>query len=107
MTGYQGAHFFSISKLILQRNNAKAIAMSLVIDSDMQWSVHTTHKQLSTHNCSLLSEIPTLLNSIENVFKILKRLGHTTFCVGNPDQDLVTLWYQQMFSLYDCSGNCA
>ena len=98
-----GSQSFSISKLIEQRNHA---TVCLVINSDMQWSVHTTHRQFSTHNCVLLSELPILLNSIDNVFKILERLDHTTFCAGNPDQDLVTLWYQQMFSLYGCSGNC-
>ena len=93
---FDGSQFFSISKLIMQRNHATAIAMSLVIDSDTQWSVHTTHRQLYSQ-LSLLSEIPTLLNSIDNVFKILKQLDHTSFCTGNPDQDFVTLWNQQMF----------
>ena len=38
-----GSQSFSISKLIEQRNHATVIAMCLVIISDMQWSVHTTH----------------------------------------------------------------
>ena len=97
---------FSISKLIEQRNHVTVNAMYLVINSDMQWSVHTTHRQFSTHNCLLLSELPILLNSIDNVFKILEWLDNTTFCAGNHGQDLVTLWYQQMFSQYGCSGNC-
>ena len=60
-----GSQSFSISKLIEQRNHTTVIAMCLVIISDMQWSVHTTHRQFSTHNCLLLSELPILLNSID------------------------------------------
>ena len=66
---------FSISKLIEQRNHATVIAMCLVINSDMQWSVHTTHRQFSTHNCVLLSELPILLNSIDNGFFLCQCLG--------------------------------
>ena len=63
-----GSQSFSVSKLIEQRNHAAVIAMCLVINSDMQWSVHTTHRQFRTHNCVLLSELPILLNSIDKGF---------------------------------------
>ena len=67
-----GSQSFSIAKLIEQRNHATVIAMCLVIISDMQWSVHTTHRQFSTHKCVLLSE---LLNSIDNGFFLCQCLG--------------------------------
>ena len=55
--------------------------MCLVINSDMQWSVHTTHRQFNTHNCLLLSElhVPILLNSIDNGFFLCQ-------CVGRKDE---------------------
>ena len=74
-----GSQSFSISKLIEQRNHATVIAMCLEINSDMQWSVHTTHRQFSTHNCLLLSELPILLNSIDNGFFLCQ-------CVGRKDE---------------------
>ena len=74
-----GSQSFSISKLIEQRDHATVIAMCLVIISDMQWSVHTTHRQFSTHNCVLLSELPILLNSIDNGFFLCQ-------CVGRKDE---------------------
>ena len=70
-----GSQSFSISKLIEQRNHATVIAMCLVIISDMQWSVHTTHRQFSTHNCVLLSELPILLNSIDNGLFLCQCVG--------------------------------
>ena len=85
-----GSQSFSISKLIEQRNHVTVIAMCLVINSDMQWSVHTTrdnlyiisdttHRQFSTHNCLLLSELPILLNSIDKGFFLCQ-------CVGRKDE---------------------
>ena len=75
----------------------------LVVDMDMQWCIHTLHRPLHVPMCSLLSGMPILLNSVDSV---LNFLDNTKFCAGNPDKDLVAVWYQQMLSLHGCSGNC-
>ena len=64
------------------------------------------HRPLHVPMCSLLSGMPILLNSVDSVFTILNFLDNTKFCAGNPDKVLVAVWYQQMFSLHGCSGNC-
>ena len=97
----------SISKLVSQGSGkATTIALSVVVDMDMQWCIHTLHRQLHVPMCSLLSGMPILLNSVDSVFTILNFLDNTKFCAGNPDKDLVAVWYQQMLSLHGCSGNC-
>ena len=97
----------SISKLVSQGSGkAATIAMSVVVDMDMQWYIHTLHRPLHVPMCSLLSGMPILLNSVDSVFTILNILDNTKICAGNPDKDLVAVWYQQMLSLHGCSGNC-
>ena len=80
----------SISKLVSQGSGkAATIAMSVVVDMDMQWCIHTLHRPLHVPMCSLLSGMPILLNSVDSVFKILNFLDNTKFCAGNPDKVLV------------------
>ena len=94
----------SISKLVSQGSGkAATIAMSVVVDMDMQWCIH---RPLHVPMCSLLSGMPILLNSVDSVFTILNFLDNTKFCAGNDDKVLVAVWCQQMLSLHGCSGNC-
>ena len=52
----------SISKLVSQGSGkAATIAMSVVVDMDMQWCIHTLHRPLHVPLCSLLSGMPILL----------------------------------------------
>ena len=91
----------SISKLVSQDSGkAATIAMSVVVDRDMQWCIHTLHRPLHVPMCSLLSGMPILLNSVDSVFTILNFLDNTKFCAGNPDKVIVAAWYQQMLSLH-------
>ena len=52
----------SISKLVSQGSGkAATIAMSVVVDIDMQLCIHTLYRQLHVPMCSLLSGMPYLL----------------------------------------------
>ena len=73
----------SISKLVSQ-GSSKA-ATIVVVDMDMQWCIHTLHRQMHVPMCSLLCGMPILLNSVDIVFTILNFLDNTKFCAGNPD----------------------
>ena len=98
----------SISKLVSQGRGKEAIiGMSVVVDIDFKWCIHTLQRPLHVSMYSFLSSLPMLMNSVDSVFKILNYLDSTKFCVGNPDKDLVAVWYQQMLSLQrGCVGNC-
>ena len=106
MGGFQFRWMIYVHLVSQGSGKAATIAMSVVVDMDMQWCIHTLHRPLHVPMCSFLSGMPILLNSVDSVFTILNFLDNTKFCAGNPDKVLVAVWYQQMLSLHGCSGNC-
>ena len=96
MGGFQFRWIIYVHLVSQGSGKAATIAMSVVVDMDMQWCIHTLHRPLHVPMCSLLSGMPILLNSVDSVFTILNFLDNTKLCAGNPDKVLVAVWYQQV-----------
>ena len=61
------------------------------INCDSTWTLMVCESQVDIESCSLLSNIPHFLRSINEVVGLLSMLNHSIFCIGNKEVKFLDL----------------
>ena len=77
MGGFQFRWMIYVHLVSQGSGKAATIAMSVVVDMDMQWCIHTLHRPLHVPMCSFLSGMPILLNSEFGIVQEIKNCEDT------------------------------
>ena len=59
------------------------VFFTVTINGNCTWTLMVCESQVEIKSCSLLSQVPRYLRSINEVVGLLSMLNHSKFCIGN------------------------
>ena len=89
--------------VVCNAGHLSEVAYNLQVDKTLKWTPTFSHRIQNTEN-SLLAEFCLKLENFEDVVALLEKIDGGNICVGNPDEQFVSLTEKDGGSLLNHSG---
>ena len=101
---FPGTHDIQFSKVEIALDGLRELTASVLINSNLSWSIHVISKQVPA-TCKLLTEFPLTLSSPTTITNLLSCIHHAAICPGNPDVDFIDLCQKHGGTIKGARGN--
>ena len=101
---FPGTHDIQFSKVEIALDGLRELTASVLINSNLSWSIHVISKQVPA-TCKLLTEFPLTLSSPTTITNLLSCIHHAAICPGNPDVDFIDLCQKRGGTIKGARGN--
>ncbi len=102
----EGLQTLALFKPVAQKPTASQEAfLSLRIADDFSWKLLLSGRHIPFTDCPLLETLPSVLCSVAKVDEVVRCLDSCKICIGNNEEDFLTLARQRKGTFKNQSGN--